>query len=73
MVTGISMILKLCLAKAPGSVNVQNRTSKLFYVALTRAMKNLIIFMPNDDKQIVEKASDFFESSDIINIQDLEK
>ena len=58
-----------------GSVNenVQNRTKKLFYVAITRAMKNLIVYMPSNDQQIVEKAQDYFESSDIVDVLCLDK
>lgn len=51
--------------------NVQNRTKKLFYVAITRAMKNLIIYMPSDDKQIIQKAYDYFDTSDIVAVSSL--
>lgn len=53
------------------NVNVQNRTKKLFYVAITRAMKNLIIYMPSNDIQIIEQAKEYFEESDIIDVLSL--
>lgn len=57
--------------KGSSKENVRNRTKKLFYVAVTRAMKNLIVYMPSNDQKIVEKAKDYFESSDIIDVLDL--
>ena len=56
-----------------GSSNekVQNRTKKLFYVTITRAMKNLIVYMPCNDQQILEKAKDYFEQSDIVDVLSL--
>lgn len=59
--------------KGSTNENVQNRTKKLFYVAITRAMKNLIVYMPSNDQQIVEKAQDYFESSDIVDVLCLDK
>ena len=53
------------------NVNVQNRTKKLFYVAIKRAMKNLIIYMPSNDIQIIEQAKEYFEESDIIDVLSL--
>ena len=50
------------------SENVQDRTKKLFYVAITRAMKNLIVYMPTSDSQIIEKAQDYFELDDIVDV-----
>ena len=57
--------------KGSANENVQNRTKKLFYVTITRAMKNLIVYMPSNDQQIVEKAKDYFEQSDIVNVLSL--
>lgn len=34
-------------------------------------MKNLIVYMPSNDQKIVEKAKDYFESSDIVDVLDL--
>lgn len=57
--------------KGSSNEKVQNRTKRLFYVAITRAMKNLIIYMPCNDHQIIEKAKDYFEQSDIVNVLSL--
>lgn len=57
--------------KGSSNENVQNRTKRLFYVAITRAMKNLIVYMPSNDRQIIEKAKDYFEESDIVDILSL--
>ena len=57
--------------KGSTSEKVQNRTRKLFYVTITRAMKNLIIYMPSNDKQIIDKVQDYFEVSDIVDVLSL--
>ncbi|MEZ7637992.1 ATP-dependent helicase [Streptococcus parasanguinis] len=57
--------------KGSSNEKVQNRTKKLFYVTITRAMKNLIVFMPCNDQQILEKAKDYFEQSDIVDVLSL--
>ena len=57
--------------KGSSNEKVQNRTKKLFYVTITRAMKNLIVYMPCNDQQILEKAKDYFEQSDIVNVLSL--
>ena len=54
--------------KGSANENVQNRTKKLFYVTITRAMKNLIVYMPTSDSQIIEKAQDYFELDDIVDV-----
>ena len=59
--------------KGSSNEKVQNRTKKLFYVTITRAMKNLIVYMPCNDQQILEKAKDYFEQSDIVNVLSLVK
>lgn len=51
--------------------DVINRTRRLFYVAITRAMKNLIIYMPESNPNIIAKSKKFFDSNDIIDIQSL--
>ena len=57
--------------KGSSNEKVQNRTKKLFYVTITRAIKNLIVYMPCNDQQILEKAKDYFEQSDIVNVLSL--
>ena len=57
--------------KGSSNEKVQNRTKKLFYVTITRAIKNLIVYMPCNDQQILEKAKDYFEQSDIVDVLSL--
>lgn len=57
--------------KGSSNEKVQNRTKKLFYVTITRAMKNLIVYMPCNDQQILEKAKDYFKQSDIVDVLSL--
>ena len=57
--------------KGSSNEKVQNRTKKLFYVTITRAMKNLIVYMTCNDQQILEKAKDYFEQSDIVDVLSL--
>ena len=57
--------------KGSSNEKVQNITKKLFYVTITRAMKNLIVYMPCNDQQILEKAKDYFEQSDIVDVLSL--
>lgn len=54
-----------------GNKKVQNRTKKLFYVAITRAKRNLIVYMPSNDEEIIHKAQTFFEPSDVIDVMSL--
>ena len=57
-----------------GSINsnVQLRTKKLFYVCITRAKKNLIIYMPTNDSDIIIKANEFFGENNVIHISSIE-
>ena len=48
--------------------NVQLRTKKLFYVCITRAKENLIIYMPTDDFEIVDKAKIFFGEGNVVDM-----
>ena len=52
-----------------GSSNqsVQSSTKKLFYVCCTRARKNLVIFMPTSDVNVIEKAKELFGEENVIN------
>lgn len=58
--------------KGSSSSNVQLRTKKLFYVCITRAKKNLIIYMPTDDSEIVYTAKNFFGEENVIAISSIE-
>ena len=54
--------------KGSPNSNVQLRTKKLFYVCITRAKKNLIIYMPTNDSDILRKAKEFFSEENVIDI-----
>ena len=54
--------------KGSSSPNVKLRTKRLFYVCITRAKNNLVIYMPTDDPEIVCEASKFFGEENVINI-----
>lgn len=58
--------------KGSKSDSVQLRTKKLFYVCVTRAKKNLIIYMPTDDFEIVNRAKNFFGEENVIDISSIE-
>ena len=58
--------------KGSSNSNVQLRTKKLFYVCITRAKKNLIIYMPTNDSDILRKAKEFFGEENVIDISSIE-
>lgn len=58
--------------KGSSNSNVQLRTKKLFYVCITRAKKNLIIYMPTNDSDILGKAKDFFGEENVVDISSIE-
>lgn len=58
--------------KGSPNSNVQLRTKKLFYVCITRAKKNLIIYMPTNDSDILRKAKEFFSEENVIDISSIE-
>lgn len=62
---------KTLFGQGSKNTDVRNRTKKLFYVTVTRTKKNLIIYMPSNDQQIIEKARNYFEAGDILNISDI--
>lgn len=57
--------------KGSPNSNVQKRTKRLFYVCITRAKKNLIIYMPTDDSYVLEKAKEYFGEENVINISSI--
>lgn len=57
--------------KGSPNSNVQKRTKKLFYVCITRAKKNLIIYMPTDDPDVLEKAKEYFGEENVIDISSI--
>ena len=46
---------------------VQIRTKKLFYVCITRAKRNLIIYLTTQDPEILEKAKEFFGEENVLS------
>lgn len=57
-----------------GSKNeaVRTRTQNLFYVCITRAKENLVIYMPTNDSEIVTSAKCIFGEENVINIDSLD-
>lgn len=57
-----------------GSLNptVQKRTKKLFYVCITRAKKNLIIYLPTQDHEILGKAKEFFGEGNVLPVSSID-
>ena len=51
---------KTLFGKGSKNENVKKRTRKLFYVCMTRAKKNLVIYMPTEDLEIINSAKDYF-------------
>ena len=58
--------------KGSSNSNVQLRTKKLFYVCITRAKKNLIIYMPTNDACILDRAKELFGKENVIDIASIE-
>ena len=62
-----------------GSTNeaVKRRTKKLFYVSITRAKRNLVIYMPLDENNerdknaILEKAKEYFGVNNVFALEEL--
>lgn len=57
--------------KGSPNSNVKKRTKRLFYVCITRAKKNLIIYMPTDDPDVLEKAKEYFGEENVIDISSI--
>ena len=57
--------------KGSSNPNVQLRTKKLFYVCITRAKKNLIIYMPTNDPEILRRAKEFFGEENVMDISSI--
>ena len=52
--------------KGSSNPNVRLRTKKLFYVCITRAKKNLVIYMPTEDSDIIAQAKLFFGEDNVL-------
>lgn len=59
------------------NANVKGRTKKLFYVSITRAKRNLVIYMQIEKKKgvikdnIIKKAKEYFGENNVISIEKL--
>lgn len=59
------------------NANVKRRTKKLFYVSITRAKRNLVIYMQIEKKKgvikdnIIKKAKEYFGENNVISIEKL--
>lgn len=53
--------------KGSSKSTVQIRTKKLFYVCITRAKRNLIIYLTTQDPEILEKAKEFFGEENVLS------
>ncbi len=49
--------------------NVYKRTRKLFYVCCTRAKKNLVVYYPNCNEDVLGKAKEWFGEKNIIKVE----
>ena len=56
--------------KGSSTIDVRKRTQRLFYVCITRAKQNLIIFMPTDDVEIINKAGEYFGAENVMKISE---
>lgn len=54
--------------KGSANESVRLRTRKLFYVCVTRAKRNLVVYMPTDDVDIIKKAKCMFGEKNVIQI-----
>lgn len=54
--------------KGSQTQNVILRTKKLFYVSITRAKKNLIMYMPTTDSEIIATAEEYFGENNVLKI-----
>lgn len=62
---------KTLFGKGSISENVRKRTKNLFYVCITRAKKNLIVYVPNDNLEMIEQAKGYFGEKNVYNIKEL--
>lgn len=62
---------KTLFGKGSKNENVKKRTRKLFYVCMTRAKKNLVIYMPTEDLEIINSAKDYFGEENVLSIDSM--
>ena len=51
-----------------GSVNVLNKTQKIFYVCCTRSKENLVVFYYDPPASVLAKASEWFGATNVIEV-----
>lgn len=57
--------------KGSTNENVIKRTRKLFYVCITRVKKNLVVYMPTEDLEIVDSAKGYFGEENVLSIDSI--
>lgn len=57
--------------KNSSSMDVIKRTQRLFYVCITRTKQNLVLFMPTDDTEIINKAKEYFGAENVMKINEV--
>jgi len=48
--------------------SVCDRTKKLFYVCITRAKRNLVVYMPTSDSNVIKEAKILFGEENVFNV-----
>lgn len=51
--------------------SISERTKKLFYVSITRAKNNLVVYMPTNDSKIISKAKEYFGEENVFSLSEL--
>ena len=62
---------KTLFGKGSKNENVIKRARKLFYVCMTRAKKNLVIYMPTEDLEIINSAKGYFGEENVLSIDSI--
>lgn len=62
---------KTLFGQGSKSESVQLRTRKLFYVCITRAKKNLIIYMPNMNEEMLQSVRLYFGENNVLNVAEM--
>ena len=57
--------------KGSRNENVIKRTRKLFYVCITRAKKNLVVYMPTEDLEIIDSVKEYFGEENVLSIDSI--
>ena len=57
--------------KGSRNENVIKRTRKLFYVCMTRTKKNIVIYMPTEDLEIIDSVKEYFGEKNVLLIDSI--